>query len=195
MQFAVSQAGLLAACRAGNLVAARRCIRCFDDVAQTDEGGWTSLLHATIAGNSALVELLLKSRADIGQAAKFGLFPLYAASQYGHVDLVWLLLECGADIAQTNNHIHAVRRMLGSSLRYRAAAARPRRQRRPALGEDSPQREADKAGACDDWLSWRTPTRPHQRPSSPCSRRASALTPQAKRFARLVSAQDSTHTP
>lgn len=73
-------------------------------VDESNNTGYSSLLHAISLKNIELVSFLIEKGADVNrEQKKFGLFPLLVASQYDNLDLVDMLLSKGAKINAIND--------------------------------------------------------------------------------------------
>ena len=110
---------------------ARRCIRRGDNIAQTDEEGWSPPLRASGKGHVAIVKILLKSGANIAQANNMGAFLLCYVCSEGFLDVARLLLDHRANPAQAHkSESHFFALIVACHRGYLVYAARPWRYRR-----------------------------------------------------------------
>ena len=90
-------AALIAAAKAGDEEAVRRCLRDGADPNAADGDGQTALIHATMKNQVGCMEALAEAGPDLDKAGVGGVTPLIQTVYDGHTAAVEWLLGRGAD--------------------------------------------------------------------------------------------------
>lgn len=91
--------------KTGDSAAVRTLLETGANVNETDETGWTALMHAVDNGHKATVLALLKGGADVNyNAAHAGGTALMVAAYRGHIDIIDVLLAGGAKLNFVGDH-------------------------------------------------------------------------------------------